>query len=429
LVVEEFLATANLSSSSAPRICQNCGNALPADSEQCDCGVKPPWWNFSRETVLLISVGILFLFFTVTGFFSRFYHQTERSLARHWYSYGQTALAAGHSADAIQDFRTAMIYSRENGDTSGANNDYDLHLAEALAEEGRLDEARSYLLALEEQAPGNATINLELARLAVRQNDVTAASRYYNAAIFGAWDANPTERRRQTRIEYAQFLMDRGAVADAQAQLIAMAAALPPDPTLHVQAGNLLLDTGENDQAMVQFTQALRLDRAAQGALRGSGVAAYRQGNYKDAARYLVGANRENELAGPDREMLETASAVVSLDPYAESLSVAERGRLAAADFNVAFERLKDCAKLKDIDLQNPPGAVTSPLQQLNAEAIAELPHATGPQLVVHPDDVTAVMNLVFQIEAAADQQCGAAPAGSNAALVLLGRSHSGVGQ
>ncbi|HXN64583.1 MAG TPA: tetratricopeptide repeat protein [Candidatus Acidoferrales bacterium] len=423
------MATANLPGTSPPHTCENCGKVLAAGSDTCGCGVKSPSWNFSRETVLLLSVGILFLFFTVTGFFSRFYHQTERSLARHWYSYGQTALAAGHSADAIQDFRTAMIYSRENGDTSGANNDYDLHLAEALAEEGRLDEARSYLLALEEQAPGNATVNLELARLAARQNDVTAASRYYNAAIFGAWDANPTERRRQTRIEYAKFLKDRGAVADAQAQLIAMAAALPPDPTLHVQAGNLLLDAGENDQAMVQFTQALRLDRAAPGALRGAGVAAYRQGNYKDAARYLVGANRENELAGSDREMLETASAVVSLDPFAEGLSVAERARLAAADFNVALERLKDCAKSKDIDLQNPSPAVPSPLQQLNAQATAELPHATEQQLVAHSDDVTALMNLVFQMEAAADQQCGAAPPGSNAALVLLGRSHSGVGQ
>ena len=428
-MVEEFLATANLPSSGAPRICQNCGNALPADSEQCDCGVKPPWWNFSRETVLLISLGILFLLFTVTGFFSRFYHQTERSLARHWYSYGQTALAAGRSADAIQDFRTAMIYSRENGDASGSNNDYDLHLAEALAEEGRLDEARSYLLALEEQTPGNATVNLELARLAARQNDVTTASRYYNAAIFGAWDVNPAERRRQTRIEYAKFLIAHGAVADAQAQLIAMAAALPPDPALHAQAGNLLLDSGEYDQAMVQFTQALRLDRAAQGALRGAGVAAFRMGDYKEAARYLERANRENELAGTDREMLETSSAVVSIDPFAEGLSVAERGRRAAGDFTIAFDRLKNCAKSKNIDLQSAPSAAPSPLQQLNTQATAELPHATEQQLVLHPDDVTLLMDLVFQMESAADQECGAAPAGSDAALVILGRSHSGAGQ
>ncbi len=57
-------------------------------------------------------------------------------------------MKAGNVTAAIQDYRSALVYSRENGDTSSANETYDLHLAEALAASGRVDEARSYFLSL-----------------------------------------------------------------------------------------------------------------------------------------------------------------------------------------------------------------------------------------------------------------------------------------
>jgi tetratricopeptide (TPR) repeat protein len=426
---EEFLSTANLPASTALRICPKCGNAIPGGTEQCSCGGKPAAWQVSPETALLISLGVLFIFFTATGFFARFYHQTERSLARHWYSYGQAALAAGLPADAIQDFRTAMVYSRENGDTSGANDVYILHLAEALAAAGQHEEARAYLLALADRTPGNATVNLDLARLAARQNNVPEASRYYNAAIFGAWDTSPPERRRETRIEYAKFLLDHGEVADAQAQLIAMAAALAPDPVLHAQAGDLLLQAGENDQALAQYKEALKLDRKELGALRGAGIASFRLGDYRAAAEYFDRANRENELDDEAHRMLETSYDVANLDPFAAGLSVAERGRRTAQDFTVALERLKSCAQSQGAPLEDSAAESTSPLAQLYAQAGQEGPRATEQALRLHPDDLAPVMSLAFAMETGAVKLCGAPSAAADSALLLIARSHAGANQ
>lgn len=123
---------------------------------------------------------------------------------------------------------------------------------------GQLAEARNYLLSLWEREPGNGTVNLELAHLAVRQRSEPDALRFFHGAIYGAWDEDATTRRRAARLELVHFLLDSGDNARAQAELIALAAGLRREPELQTQAGELMLRAGGYEPALTLFRQAWR---------------------------------------------------------------------------------------------------------------------------------------------------------------------------
>ncbi len=99
--------------------------------------------------------------FAVTGIAAKFYHAERDSLARQWYERGAADLRAGRPATALEDFRTALVYSR-------GNDLYQLRVAQALIAANQPEEARAYLLSLWERTPGSGIVNLELARLAER---------------------------------------------------------------------------------------------------------------------------------------------------------------------------------------------------------------------------------------------------------------------
>jgi tetratricopeptide (TPR) repeat protein len=377
-----------------------------------------------------VAFGVLAGLFIFTGFMARFYHQTERSLARRWSAQGDAAMKAGRVAEAIQDYRSALVYSRENGETSSANENYDLHLAEALAASGRVDEARSYFLALAEKEPGRASVNLELARLAARQgNDLADASRYYNAAIFGVWDTDPLAQRRAARIEYAKFLLDRGQTAEAQAQLFAMSAALPnataADAPLHSQAGRLLMEAGANSQALAEFRRALQLDPESVEAMRGAGMAAFRTEDYAQAARELSLSSSKGPLSEDEKRALETSERVQLLDPFIATLSVQQRASRASYGFSTALKRLQSCAASQGIAGV---GNTGDELQQLLARAAKTSALADERSLSAHPENLAQVMDLAFAMENAAGVRCGQGLL-DDTALQLLARSHEGNGQ
>ena len=376
-------------------------------------------WTLSRETTIVFFTGVLIAFFLVTAFVVRFYHQTERSLARHWYSAGEAALAASNPADAVQDIRTALVYARENGDRTGASERYELELAKALAAEGSIDEARAYLIAAAERSPGNAEVNLELARLAAKENQVGEASRYYSAAIFGAWEANVAERRRGARTEYANFLLAHGETAEAQAQLIAIAGGLPPDANLQVIYGQELLRAGANGEALASFQRALAIKKSFE-AETGAGVASFRLGNFRDAERYLSEAARVGALDASARHQFNVAQHVVELDPYAAGLSVSERAKRASRAFKIGSATYKRCAQAQNATAP----AVNSQSESILGQIKSTAPLATEAHLRLRPDDLNSVMRVTFAVEGQIPAHCQPQPA--DEALQLLARSRAG---
>ena len=81
------------------------------------------------------------------------------------------------------------------------------------------------------------------------------AVRYYNNAIYGVWEgeAKQQERRRDAEFELYRFLMDQGQRPQGEAELMAIAAALPADPALHIQVGKLMLGNSDFAHALSEF--------------------------------------------------------------------------------------------------------------------------------------------------------------------------------
>ena len=131
---------------------------------------------------LLSLLGITLALAILTYFFFSSFRVHRQILEARWYERGQKAVAAGHAADAVEDFRSALALS-------SGNLTYEMALARALAAAGRTDEAFAYYSTLREAKPGDGLLNLQLARLAVQKKNSAEAIAYYRAALNGDWQA------------------------------------------------------------------------------------------------------------------------------------------------------------------------------------------------------------------------------------------------
>ena len=329
------------------RRCAKCGQAIPWGEPECPfCSERLGYfWSLRRDTFLVLVFVLLILLFVITGFAVRRYHAVERGLAQDWYSQGEQALKAGHAEAALADFRNALAYSRDNSL-------YQLRLAQALAATGRVQEARTYLLSLRDREPGNGPVNLELARLAVREHAIPEAVQYFHDAVYSEWDGDPVVQRRAVRLELVKFLLDSDQKAAARAELIAVAANLPPDAELQTQVGALLMKAGGYDDALRLFRQALAAKPHSAPALAGAGECYFLTGQYARAELYLDQALRQDPNLTQAAAMRDTARAVLDLDPFIRWLGEQERERRARQAFDQAMTRLEACAAQRGIDLQ-----------------------------------------------------------------------------
>jgi len=407
-------------------ICGLCGQPIPPGEPDCprcrrNLFLKP-------DTILGLTLAGLLVLFVITGFAVQAYRSKYAALGAQWYERGTKDLSAGHVDAAIVDFRTALIYARDD-------ENYDLSLAQALGAAGRTEEAKAYLMSLWERDPGNAQVNLELGRLAARAGNTENALRYYHSAMYDDWPGrDPAEARRAVRLELYQYLIEQGDRAQAEAELIAMAALLPPDPSLYTKVGQLFMEVGDHQRAASEFEAALKLDRnAGEATLVGAGEAEFYLGNYEAARVHLERALREKPGAARRQEvkdMLEQSTLVLSADPFAPNLPLSERNRRVVEAFQQALQRLAACG----VPASAPPGksgaapqpaAAPNSLAALGNQAFALQPQARADSLLRNPDLATRIMNFVFDVEQASAEGCGT-PQPLDRALMLLASRRGG---
>lgn len=345
----------------------------------------------------------------------------ERQIGWHAYEAGLTQAQAGHLENALDDFRAALTYDRDNPQ-------YQLSLARALRDTGRLNESEAYLLHLWDAEPQDSTINLALARLAARRQSVEDALRYYHNAIYGAWSTDPDRNRRKTRFELIEFLLKQNAKPQAQAELMALAQGLPPDPAPHLMVADLLSQTQDYESALAQYKIALTLDHVNEPALIGAGDAAFHLGRYRSAEKYLQQAVARQPENAPARAQLQTATMILESDPFLRHISDAERNRRIAAALEHAGARLRNCAQSQSIDLPNKLGSETNAQKSsgTDLESLWARWQAAGPRLrrlgsSTNGDLPDTLMDLVQEIEEQTSRQCGE-PAGLDLALLLGAR-------
>jgi tetratricopeptide (TPR) repeat protein len=373
--------------------------------------------------LLVLTVAAASGFAAVSHLVTR-YTLNQQARGRKLYALGLNYANAGNYSDAINAFRAALT-------CDPTNSQYQLSLARVLRDSNdpqRLEEAESYLLALWQRAPQDASVNLALARVAAHRGSIEDAIRYYHNAMYGVWDSDPDGNRNRARIELIQFLLKENAYAQADSELIALAAALPRDPAAHLQAARLFDQAHDYNGALAQYEEALRLDPGNAAALAGAGETAYRAGNYILAQHYLRSAVSANPNDTQSRELLASADLVLRSNPFHSHISDAERNRRIIAAFNQAEDRLTSCAQQAGIDLKPTDNPSQSPLVGLQARWLLAKPDLELLRSPAETDLPDAIMDVVFQIEQQTSTTCGS-PQGLDLALLMISHKREAVSQ
>jgi predicted Zn-dependent protease len=135
----------------------------------------------NREVFLLVALGLIAAgVFAFTKRMAAREQHMEGRIALIRYEQGRQQLSSGKVEKAIQSFRSATADEREN-------KQYALALADSLAKGNHNAEAQQLLLRLRESDPESAEINIYLARLAVKREEIRDAVHYYQNALYGRW--------------------------------------------------------------------------------------------------------------------------------------------------------------------------------------------------------------------------------------------------
>jgi tetratricopeptide (TPR) repeat protein len=352
------------------------------------------------------------------------YTLNQQARGRKLYALGLQYANSGTYDEAIAAFRAALT-------CDPANSQYQLSLARALRDSNdpqRLDEAESYLLALWQRAPQDASVNLALARVAAHRGSIEDAIRYYHNAMYGVWGSDPDGNRNRARTELIQFLLKENARAQADSELIALAAALPRDPAAHLQAARLFEQAQDYNGALAQYEEVLRIDPGNAAALTGAGETAFRAFNYTLAQHYLRSAVNVNPNDAQARQLLASTDLILRSNPFHSHISDAERNRRIIAAFNQAEDRLTSCAQQAGIDLKDLDHPSASPLVGLQARWLLAKPDLVLLRSPAETDLPDAIMDVVFQIEQQTSATCGS-PQGFDLALLLISHKREAISQ
>lgn len=368
------------------------------------------YFDSTREPITLaVLLALTVALFAVVGGLSRMHEAQQQALAEEWAQRGVQDMQAEKYADAVTDFRTALLYRRDD-------DGYLLNLAEALLGNGQIAEANAYLTNIWERQPENGLVNLELARIAAKQGENKKAIRYFHNAMYAAWPTGHERERRNARFELVDLLLRENDKTQAQAELIALAVNVPNDPAIVVRIGNLFLQAQDNTHALSEFEMALKSDPENALALAGAGRTAFELGHYAEAMPYLDRAVIAAPSDADSAARLRLARLVLEMDPFRQERRARDREQAVVEAFALAGKRLGSCSV-----------AETSEEKQMLAQRWAGMnPQVTISHLRANPDLMNSAMSLVFRIERETDDMCGAG-SDADAALLLIARNHEGL--
>lgn len=372
-----------------------------------------------RDSVALFTVfAITVVLGILTYFLFASFSRHRDVLARRWQANGERAMRTGHPDRAVQALRSALEYAPDNRNT-------EIDLAMALAASGRDLEATSYFNTLLEAQPGNGLIHLQLARIAAKQGNAALAEEHYQRALDGTWQGDGYVRRREVRLELANYLISQKDYVRAQTELRTAAGNAPKDPALQLKIAGIMEQAQDPADALAIYRAQIRLHNAPVKAFEGAGRTAYALGRMTTAREALSVATQYRGFQAQSeaerdsvRQMLANATRILQLYPD-PNLSVRTRAERILNNAKTARARLASCAanpamavKLTDIQSQ---------WQQIPAR-LTLLALERNPQLE------QTIMNLVYTTEMQTALVCGA-PVGDDALLLKIAQAPLAVQQ
>jgi tetratricopeptide (TPR) repeat protein len=382
--------------------------------------------TFALLTLLAVTLALS----TATVFLFRAFSHLRGQLAQRWLTRGEAALHSGNPAQAVDDLRSALAYAP-------GQRSIEIDLAEALAGAGRTQEATSYFTTLWEAEPGNGTINLQLARLAVRQGNESEALKGYRAAIYGTWEGDGSIRRRAVRLELVEYLIDRHRLDQARGELIIALGNAPDDPAIKLQIAALMESASDPEDASQIYKGLLQHTPRNLAALEGAARTALALGNFAQARDYVdkalanpAGAGESAQARQDLHDLRDRAVDTLLLYP-SSALSTLAQGERVLRDRNLVAERLRGCGVLLPSTAVNSWAPVQPVRPQFAAlmekwQALPNVSKLTVAELMQDETLRDSVMQLVYASEQATDKSCGPAT-GENAILARIAANPAAV--
>ena len=220
------------------------------------------------------------------------------------------------------------------------------------------------------------------------------------------------ERRRQVRVELIEFLLKHDDRSRALSELLLLSGGLPDDPAAHVATARMYLDAGDPQRAFAHFSAALKRAPDNGAALAGGVRASFALGDYTTARRLFLRI-RDHD---PELDRIGAISErVLTADPLARGIGAAERWRRLREAADHTYSALAACA------------AAAPALAAGDAAALDQLrvppPSSSRPRARPSRDDDEAAFDLVYRVELAVENACGAASP-DDRALLIIGRRH-----
>jgi Flp pilus assembly protein TadD len=416
---------------------------------------------FADSLALVTLFAITALLAVMTNYLYQSYASHQVELANRWLARGEQAMRDGKPQAAIDALSSALAFAPSDRNTG-------FKLAEALASAGRIQEATVYFNALLESQQGSGLINLQLARLAARQNNVNQAIEDYQKAIYGNWEGDGYVRRRDVRFELINYLIDHQLLDRARSELLVASGNAPQDDiSIQLDIARMMERAQAPSDALHLYKTILHRHPSLREALEGAGRTAFQIGRYLEAKRYLgralegPGVDQEPKAAlDQSHDRLNEATRLLLLYPSLR-LSPLERSVRILNDGKLAMARLAECtqdrpqAPAKDSAATSaPPPAVASkgsnPLQSLTsrftshptaptknqvaapppvdplqslADRWKQLPAKISPAMLEKdPDLAQTQIQLIYDTELITQQVCGA-PAGDDALLLKIAQA------
>lgn len=342
------------------------------------------------QTFLLIFVAMAVLF-AADAFLAHKDEAARGAEARRLFREGRQLESKGDLAEAIDRFRGAYANARQE-------RGYQLALAQALLEAGRMPEAEETLTELLAADSTGGGANLTMARLLSREGKTAEAISYYHRAIYGQWPEDAAANRVRTRFELVDLLASRDRKSEMLAELLPLEEEAPQDAAARLRIGRLFVEAGAPRRAADIFRALLRRRPQDGEAYGGLGEAEFELGNYRIALGELAEAARLLPQDARIGAQLDLCRRVLELDPMRRGISTRERLARSRTLAGLALEEARACAG----------AAPPEPLAKLMETA--RRPSA----------DTEANLDLAERLWQARRGACGASAAPADQALALV---------
>ena len=265
----------------------------------------------------------------------RFGASEQKTDAEELYSRAQQLYSVGQYSRSLDLYRQARNEQRNNFS-------YQVALIRALQHSEHLDEAEAEATRLIARYPNDGSANLVMARLLAFEKRYGDAAWFYHRALYGSWSGSASQRT-HVRLELADMLSIQGLKEQVIAEVLLLLNEAGDDVELLRSSADLLAKSGAWSRAAAVYSGLVARFPGNAGFHAEYGLSLFELHDYRRARGELTLAGHLGDERQEVKQKLETARAVLDLDPHARGVNSKELDRRRSILLNEVLDRATAC--------------------------------------------------------------------------------------